>query len=182
MEAEPLDIHLQNIELKNLDIHKFDEARNLDVETYIYWAKSGFKTFKNEIAAHIDTEFELNIIQNQDTSFIKHKHFEFHTDILFDGITGLLKIAPSGIKMENGDFKVHGSIQTKNEMALDLHVNGTKPNFDMLIAFAPEDLIPTLELYNNAGEFYFHADIFGPIMNGHLPSIYAEFGANNAFL
>lgn len=181
-EEEPLEIHLKDIELKNLDIHTLDEENNLDIETFIYWAKSGFKTASNEIDAHIDTEFELNIIQDQDTSFIKHKHFEFHTDVLFNELSGLLSIAPSGIKMENGDFKVHGSIETEKEMALDLHVNGTKPNFDMLIAFAPEDLIPTLEKYNNAGEFYFNADVVGPTANGQMPFIDLQFGASEAFL
>lgn len=182
VEVEPLAIHLKNIELKNLDIHKFDEANNMDIETFIYWAKSGFQTAKNEIVAHIDTEFELNIIEDQDTSFIKHKHFEFHTDVVYNELSGLLEIAPSGIKMENGDFKVQGSVQTKEDMTLDLHVNGTKPNFDMLIAFAPEDLIPTLERYNNAGEFYFNAAIVGPTGNGQVPFIDVEFGANKAFL
>jgi len=181
-EEEPLDIHLKDIEFKNLDIHKFDESDNLDIETYIYWAKSGLKTTKDEIDAHIDAEFELNIIQDQDTSFIKHKHFEFHTDVLFNELSGLLEIAPSGIKMENGDFNIHGSIDTKQDMVLDLHVNGTKPNFDMLIAFAPEDLIPTLERYNNAGEFYFNADIVGPTSKDQMPFIDVEFGANEAFL
>lgn len=182
VEEEPLDIHLKNIELKNLDIHKLDESNNLDIETYLYWAKSGVKTANNEIEVHIDTEFELNIIQDQDTSFIKHKHFEFHTDVLYNELSGLLKIAPSGIKMENGDFKVHGNIETKKEMELDLHVNGTKPNFDLLIAFAPEDLIPTLESYNNAGEIYFNADVIGPTTNNQMPFIDAEFGANEAYL
>ncbi|MEJ6776158.1 MAG: AsmA-like C-terminal region-containing protein [Crocinitomicaceae bacterium] len=181
-EEEPFEIHLKDIELKNLDIHKFDESNNLDIETFIHWAKSGLKTANNKIDAHIDAEFELNVIQAQDTSFIKDKHFEFHTDILFDKLSGLLEIAPSGIKMENGDFKIHGSIQTKQDMELDLHVNGTKPNFDMLIAFAPEALIPELERYNNSGEFYFHSDIVGATTNGQMPFINLEFGANEAFL
>ncbi len=181
-EEEPLEIHLKNIELKNLDIHKLDEADNLDIETYIYWAKSGFKTGNNEIAAHVDTEFELNIIQDQDTTFIKKKHFEFHTDILLNEVSGLLEIAPSGLKLENGDFKFNGTIETKQDMTLDLHVNGSKPNFDMLIAFAPENLIPLLENYYNAGEFYFHADIVGPATNGQIPFIDVEFGADEAFL
>ncbi len=182
VEEEPLDIHLKDVELKNIDIHKLDEESNLDIETYIYWAKSGIKTVEHEIEAHIDTEFELNIIEGQDTSFINHKHFEFHTDILFNNLTGLLEIAPSRIKMENGDFKVQGTVETEKDMTLDLHVNGTKPNFDMLIAFAPEDLIPTLESYNNAGEFYFNADVVGPAANGAMPFIDVTFGANEAFL
>ncbi len=179
---EPFDVHLKSIELKNLDIHKLDEESLLDIDTYIFWAKSGIKTIENEVYAHIDTDFELNIIQDKDTSFIKHKHFEFHTDVLFDKLSGLLEIAPSGIKMENGDFKIHGNIQTKEDMALDLHVNGTKPNFDMLIAFAPEDLIETLERYNNAGAFYFNADIVGPTSDGQMPFIDVNFGADEAFL
>ncbi|GAB5554481.1 MAG: hypothetical protein Sapg2KO_40720 [Saprospiraceae bacterium] len=181
-ESAPLDIHLKNIELKNLDIHQFDEGSKLDIETYIYWAKSGFETADNEIDAHIDTEFELNIIQDQDTSFIKHKHFEFQTDVLFNQVSGLLEIDPSKIKIENGDFNVYGIIEMKKDMALDLEVYGTKPNFDMLIAFAPEALIPTLEQYNNAGEIYFNADVIGPIANGQMPFIDVQFGASEAFL
>ena len=182
VEEKPIDIHLKDIELKNVDIHKLDEGNNLDIETYIYWAKSRIKTFENKVEAHVDSEFELNIIEGQDTSFIKHKHFEFHTDVLFDNLSGLLEIAPSGIKMENGDFKIQGSVETKKDMAMDLHINGTKPNFDMLIAFAPEDLIPTLESYNNAGEFYFNADVVGSTANGAMPFIDITFGANEAYL
>ena len=181
-EEEPMDFHLQSIELKNLDIHKLDESSNLDVETFIYWAKGGFKTGKDEIAAHIDTEFELNVIEDHDTTYIKHKHFEFHTDILFNEASGMLNIEPSGIRMEHGDFRIHGSVDTEKDMSLDLHVNGDKPNFDMLIAFAPEDLIPVLERYNNAGRIYFHADITGPTANGQMPFIDAEFGAEEAFM
>ena len=33
--AAPLDIHLKNIELKNLDIHQFDQGNKLDIETLI---------------------------------------------------------------------------------------------------------------------------------------------------
>jgi hypothetical protein len=179
---EPLDIHLQRIEFKNLDVHNLNESDHLDIETFIYWAKSGLEISNNKITAHTDTEFELNIIQDQDTSFIKHKHFEFHTDIVFDEVSGLLEIAPSGIKMENGDFKVEGSVQTKQDMTLDLHVNGVKPNFNLLIAFAPEDLIPALERYSNAGEFYFHADVVGPTANDQMPFIDLVFGADKAFL
>ncbi len=179
---EPLEIHLKNIELRNLDIHKLYEEDNLDIEAFIYWAKSGFKSGDNKIEAHIDTEFELNIIDDYDTTFIKHKHFEFHTDIVYDEVSGLLEIAPSAMKLENGEFNVYGNIETKQDMSLDLHANGSKPNFDLLIAFAPEDLIPVLERYNNAGNIYFRADVIGPTSDGQMPFIFAEFGADEAFM
>ncbi|MEM9024593.1 MAG: hypothetical protein AAGB22_12680, partial [Bacteroidota bacterium] len=149
-ESAPVDIHLKKIELRNLDIHKLNEASDTDVETFIYTAVGGFKTEEELLNVHIDTEFELNVIDQGDTTFIKHKHFEFHTDITIDDETGLIAIQPSGITMEHGDFELEGSLDIKHDMTVDLAIRGTKPNFDMLIAFAPEDLIPVLERYNNA--------------------------------
>ena len=181
-EEEPMDIHLKNIELRKLDIHKLDEATNTDVETFIYWGKGGFNTGNGLISAHIDTEFELNVIDNGDTTYIHHKHFEFHTDVILDENTGLLTIKPSGLTMEHGEFELEGSLDTKNDMNVDLAVKGTKPNFDMLIAFAPEDLIPVLERYKNAGKIYFNAVVRGPTLHGQMPLIDAKFGASEAFL
>jgi len=179
---EPMDIHLKNIELRNLDIHKFDETTNIDVETFIYSAKGGFKTQGEIINAHIDTDFELNVIDNGDTTYINKKHFELHTDIGYNEETELLNIQPSGIRMEHGDFDIMGSIDIQKDMTLDLEVKGTKPNFDMLIAFAPVDLIPVLERYKNAGNIYFNASIKGPTLHGIMPFIEAKFGASQAYL
>ena len=175
-------IHLKKVEFRNLDIHTLDEATNTDVEKYVYTGSGGFKQKENIIAAHIDTDFELNVIKAGDTTFINKKHFEVHTDIIFNETTGVLDIEPSGIVMENGDFELEGSIDTKNDVDLDLSIKGTKPNFDMLIAFAPADVIPILDKYKNAGEIYFNASIEGPANEGNRPFINASFGAGKAFL
>ena len=180
--GSPINVHLHKIELKNLDIHQREESTNLDIETLIYWAKGGFNTGKEQIAAHIDSEFELNIINDRDTSYFKHKHFEFHTDLVFDETNGMLSFKPSGITMEHGDFQLEGSIDTKNDMTLDIAVKGTKPSFDMFIAFAPEELIPVLERYENAGKIYFNAILEGPTTNGRQPFIDVTFGASEAYL
>lgn len=179
---EKIDIHLKKIELKNLDIHQREEATNLDIETFIYSAKGGFKTGNDLIDAHIDTEFELNVMSNGDTTYLKNKHFELHTDLTFNEKTGMLTFKPSGITMEHGDFELEGNIDTKNEMNLDLALKGTKPNFDMFIAFAPVELIPVLERYENAGKIYFNAAVKGPTTLGRQPFIDADFGASEAYL
>ncbi len=181
-EAPPTNIDLQKIKLRNLDIHKLDEATNTDVETYIYQGKGGFSRENEILKAHIDADFELNVIKNKDTTFIRHKHFEAHTDLVFNELTGILDIKPSGIVLEHGDFELEGTIDTKNDVDLDLSIKGTKPNFDMLIAFAPSDLIPVLERYKNEGDIYFNASIKGPANAGNRPLINAEFGAGEAFL
>lgn len=181
-ETPTTNIHLKKIQLKNLDIHTLDEATNTDVEKFIYAGKGSFSQKDSIIAGHIDTDFELNVIKNKDTTFIHKKHFEVHTDLVFNEYTGILDIHPSGIVMENGDFELEGSIDTKKDVYLDLAIKGTKPNFDMLIAFAPTDVIPVLEKYKNAGEIYFNARIQGASNKGNRPSINASFGAGKAFL
>ncbi|MBL0685480.1 AsmA family protein [Aquimarina mytili] len=181
-ETPTTNIHLKRVKLKNLDIHTLDEATNTDVEKFIYTGKGGFTLKDSIIAGHIDTELELNVIKDGDTTFIRKKHFEIHTDLEFNEYTGILDISPSGIVMENGDFELEGAIDTKNDVDLDFYIKGTKPNFDMLIAFAPTDVIPVLEKYKNAGEIYFNARIHGPANKGNRPFISAKFGAGKAFL
>lgn len=175
-------VHFKKIEFKNLDIHHIDESTNTDFETFIYSGQGGFELNDNNITGHIDTDFELNVIKDKDTTFIHKKHFEVHTDVEFNHKTGMLQIEPSRIVMENGDFELEGSVDTKKDFDLDLLVKGTKPNFDMLVAFAPVEVIPYLEKYDNAGEIYFNASIQGPSIKGNQPFIDAKFGASEAFL
>lgn len=94
----------------------------------------------------------------------------------------MLAFEPSGITMEHGDFELEGSIDTRHDMTLDLSVKGTKPSFDMFIAFAPTEIIPVLERYENAGNIYFNATVKGPTTNGRQPYLEANFGASEAFL
>ena len=181
-EGEPMNVHLRKIKLRHIDIHKFDEATNTDIETFIYSANGGFKVDEELISAHIDTEFQLNVFKNGEKTYVHHKHFELHTDVVFNESTGMLQIKPSGITMEHGDFDLEGVLDTKNEMNIDLVVKGSKPNFDMFIAFAPEDLIPLLERYKNQGKIFFNGIVQGPLSTGKMPFIEANFGASEAFL
>lgn len=180
--SEPTNLSLNKIKFKNLDIHTLDEATNTDVEKFVYTGSGGFSRKDNIISGHVDTDFELNVIKDGDTTFINKKHFEIHTDLIFNENSGILDIQPSGIAMENGDFELEGSIDTKNDVDLNLLIKGVKHNFDTFIAFAPADLIPVLERYNNAGDIYFNASIQGPANKGNRPAINATFGAGKAFL
>ena len=180
--SEPLHVHLKAIELKNISIKKIDESKILEVQSTIFWAKGGFESSETKTAAHIDTEFELNIIENSDTTYIKHKQFEFHTDIELNEGTGLLTIAPSALIMESAEFELSGKVDTKNNMDLNLEIKGNKPNFDLFMAFAPTELIPVLRRYENAGKIYFNAKVEGPSALGYNPYFEVNFGASEAFL
>ena len=177
-----INIQLESIKLNNLDIHKKDEKENTDLETFIYTANGGFNINSQQISGHVDTEFKMNLIDNGDTTYIKNKHFNLKTNLSFNEATGLITIDPSNLTMEHGDFELEGTVDTKNDVDLDLKIKGTKPNFDMLIAFAPEDIIPVLERYKNAGEIYFNAIVQGATLNQQVPFFDVNFGASKAFL
>lgn len=181
-EGSAIEVHLKKIVLENLAFHYLKEADQQNIEVRIFSAKGGFSTSERNTAAHVDSEFELNIIEEGDSTYFKHKHFEFHTDFNYDHDSGLLAFKPSGIKMEHADFEVEGTIDTKQELNMDLTIKGTKPSFDLFFAFAPSELIPVLERYENAGKIYFNASIEGPVTEGRQPFINASFGADEAFL
>jgi hypothetical protein len=181
-DSDPLHVHLKSIELKEFVIRKRDKSNGLNVEGHINWAEGGFESSKEHIKAHVDTEFELNIIKNGDTTYVKQKQFKFQSDLDFNESTGIMNIAPSSIDMDYAQFEISGTIDTKNRMDVDLEIKGSQTNFELFVAFAPDDLLPILKRYDNAGEIYFNATINGPSAVGYDPLIQASFGASEAFL
>ncbi|MEM0999419.1 MAG: AsmA-like C-terminal region-containing protein [Bacteroidota bacterium] len=174
-------LHLKSVQLKNLDIHQFDEIEVVDVETYVHDATASFKSAEDHVLAELESNFELNVIDHYDTTFIRHKHFFIDAHMDFDKGTQLLTIDESQLNLEHGEFTMEGSIDAADSMNIDLQVHGNKPNFDLLIAFAPTELIPTLERYENAGEIFFEADVKGkPI--GRLPLFKVDFGCKKAWV
>ncbi len=179
--SDPLHLDLKSLKLNNIDIHKTNELTNTDVEAYVNSAKLRFRMKGNHTLMRLDSKFELNLMQDGDTTFIKHKHFEVNTKLDYDAELAMLKIAPSSVQLELGDFSLEGQVSLKDDMDIDLQVHGAKPNFDLLIAFAPEELIPTLKTYDNKGKVFFEATVKGPTANGAMPAIRADFGCEDAF-
>ena len=180
--AAPFDIHLKSIVLKNVDVHKLNEITDTEIDLYVNNAQAKFKQKKGHVLARLDSKFELNVLQSCDTTFVKHKHFELHTRLDFDSDALVLKIAPSKLKLETADFAIEGLLDIKNDMYTDLKVKGSKSNFDIFIAFAPETLIPTLKSYENKGKIFFEASVKGKTANGQMPAIRADFGCEEGFI
>ena len=178
---EEFHIDLQKIKIKNVDILKTNLADTLTIEAFIDKAESHFKKNETQIKMRLDAAFVFNIIKDKDTTFVKNKHFELATDFSFHKKTNILKFEPSTVKLENGLFGMQGSIDIDDDFNMNLNFTGKKPNFDLLIAFAPEDLIPTLKKYDNQGEIFFSATIKGKSSNGNLPAVEVKFGCKNGF-
>lgn len=151
------------------------------VEAFIEKAKMKFKSADKHLYAFLDTQFELNVILNGDTTFFKHKHLDIHTELDYFETSEILQVKPSEIKLENSSFSGEGSVDINDDMNLDLSFKGEKPNFDLFIAFAPEELMPVLEQYDNAGKIFFDAKVTGKSANGNIPLVEANFGCEDAY-
>ncbi|MCH2022134.1 MAG: AsmA-like C-terminal region-containing protein [Saprospiraceae bacterium] len=178
----PFSLEIESIKLHNVDVHKFNESTKIDLDIYVNDAKAQLQINNTHTLIDIDSRFEMNLIKNEDTTFIKHKHFELTSKFDFDTEKQLIQFERSNIKLEMGEFNIEGFFDIANNQNLDIKVHGTKPNFDLLIAFAPEELIPTLESYENRGEVYFDATVKGSTLYGSIPKINVVFGCKKGFL
>jgi hypothetical protein len=172
---------IQSIQLERIDLLKLNEENDILIDAFIDDAKSNFKTSPQHVTVSLDSRFQINVIIGGDTTFVKHKHFDIETKLDFDQVSQVLTIQPSELKLEKALFKMDGTVDLDDDMNLDIKFHGNKPNFDLFIAFAPEELVPTLERYENAGKIYFEASIKGKSINGHNPLVMADFGCEDAF-
>lgn len=179
---EEFHLKLSQIACENIDVHKLNEENNLIIDALLYDAKAKFSTKPEHTYVFFDAAFELNLIQDGDTTFIKHKHFDVHTQFDYLTLEEVLNISPTSIHLENSEFALEGSIDFKNDFDLDLLLSGKKENFDLIIAMAPEEMVPVFERYQNKGTLFFESTVKGKSIHGNLPAIEASFGCENGYL
>ena len=179
---EEFHLNLRSVQLENIDITKINEENLITVELFINKAKSRFETSNEHLGVSIDSKFVVNVIKDRDTTFFKHKHVFFKTELDLDKKQNKLVIKPSDFDLEHALFDFQGSVDLKNEANLNLILSGHKPNFDIFMALAPEELLPTLSKYDNSGKIYFDALIKGPVANGKVPKVEVNFRCENAML
>lgn len=179
--SEEFHMDLKKIKLSNVGISKYNEENEVLIDFSVSKGQFRFKTSEEHLIIGMDANFDLNVLKGEDTTYIKKKHFDIETHLDFNKKNHVLFIEPSEIKLEKASFGMDGKIDIDNDMEMDIKFHGNKSNFDLLIAFAPEELIPTLKMYENEGKVFFDASIKGKSMNGHTPLIEAAFGCENAY-
>lgn len=179
--GEEFHMDIQHIQLEDVDLTKLNEENNILIESFINQMTAKFKTSNNHLIVGMRGKFNLNVLKDGDTTFIKHKHFEIKTVFEYLNDQQLLTVLPSEVTLEKALFRMDGSVDLDDDMNLDIAFHGNKPNFDLFIAFAPEELVPVLERYDNAGKIFFEATVKGKSINGHSPQVNASFGCEEAF-
>lgn len=177
-----LHLDLKKLRLIDLLISKRNETDSMHLELYVHNALASFKTEPQHLFTKLKGKLELDMMNGDDTlKFFRHKHLIIDAELDFDKEKELLKIPPSELMLEGVSFSAAGTVDLKNEADLNLAINGTKSDFDLLFAFLPEELAQYMQRYKNAGDLYFDASIKGKSINGNTPLITARFGCKNGY-
>ncbi|MFN6037166.1 MAG: AsmA-like C-terminal region-containing protein [Bacteroidota bacterium] len=179
-EKDNLKINLKKIKIINVDINKLNQMNNIKIDLFINNLNASFKASPEHLAIGCESKFLMNILKNGDTTFFKHKHIDLKAKLDFDKIKKILNIEPSDVRMENSDFNMAGRINIHNDMDLALKFGGRKSNFDLLIAFAPEEAYEFFNRFENKGNVYFTANVNGKSINGFQPQVKVFFGCRAA--
>jgi len=174
--AAPLNLDVQRIKLRDIDLHNISEATGTDVDAFIERAQARLSLQDVHTFVGLDAQLEMNLIVDGDTTYLKRKPVALQIELDYDSEQTELRIFPSELMLAGADFRVEGLVALGRNPYLDLKVDGAKPNFDLLIALAPDELIPTLQGYDNRGEVFFEATVKGRLAPGRLPRLEARFG------
>ena len=179
--SEALNLKLKSIQLENVDISKFNEVNKTKIDLFIKKGEIGVEMNEDQALLHADMNYILTIIKDSKSTFFRDKHGTLNTDLSFDFKTMFLDFAPSQISVEKALFEFEGHIELTNEYSIDFNLRGRKPNFDLFLSFAPEELAPVFKRYENSGDVFFNASIQGPTLNKQ-PHIEARFGCKETYI
>ena len=179
---EEFHLDLRSVQLEKIDISKLNGSNGMMVETFITHAESRFRTSADHLMISLDSKLVLNVVQGGDTTFFKHKHIDIDTKLDYDKKEEKLSITASTLQLEHVNLGFEGSADFTGDPDLDIRISGNKPNFDLFMAFAPEELLPALAKYDNKGRINFNASIKGKVTAHQMPHILVEFSCQDAFL
>ena len=119
--SESVHFDINEIILEQIDIKKENVLQKTIVEVDAENGKAQFSYQKKHIALKLDTKFLLNVFKNNKPTFIHQKHFELHTDFIFDRATHLLTFKKTSVELEHAQFEMKGKIDVDNDMFVDLN-------------------------------------------------------------
>ena len=179
---EDLHVDLKAISIENIDISKLNEETNLKLDIFINKAKSKFKSDKKNIDFRLETDFFISVLQDGDSTFFKHKHIHFDTKFSYKKATKMAVFNETQVELEKAVLDFNGSVRLNNDVYVDLKLKGHKPDFNLFLAVAPEELKESLNSFENRGKIYFNATVKGKTANGNRPAIEAHFGCKEGYI
>ena len=179
--SESINFALNKIDLDHIVVGFHRPAIEVSYQFDFEHIHSKYKS-KNELMdVDLDTKFLGSIFKKGKPTLMNKRQFELKTDLKYNTMIQKIELANTQFSLEHIFLDLAGYVELEGERNIDLKVRGKQDNFNLLIAFAPKELIPTLRSYDNKGKIYFNADVNGSMKDGQMPAINAEFGCDEGF-
>jgi predicted small secreted protein len=177
---EEFHFDLQSIALENVEIDKIN-PEDLEFEVMVNKAQIGLRSKKEHLYLSLKTDFNLSMIDQGDTTFLNNKPFSINSVLDYNKMVDSLIIPPSDVNIGNVRFDFGGGIDLKDDVNVDVYLSGKKSDFSLIIALAPDDLIPVFKTFENRGDVFFDASIKGKSAFGFTPQVEARFGCKEGY-
>lgn len=170
---------LKELIFSNMDIHKIN-AQGLEFDTYFNQANIGLKSKEDHVYFSVTSDFNLSMIDHGDTTFLRRKNMKVNTVLDYFKEKEEIRVSPSEVNIDKAKFQFEGTIDVMDDFNVDLTFSGQKPDFSLLIALAPDDIVPVLKSFDNRGEVFFDASVKGPTLH-ETPAVEARFGCKEGY-
>ena len=172
-------IKLKTVSIENIYISKYNETNKLKIEAKFKKIETQIDGSHKHFNLNLNTHFNLTVAKDLQKTFLDNKNFELSTQLKLDQVKNLIQIEPTLVKVAQSTFNLNGTIGLVQNLPLDLHFKGEKPNFNLFIDLAPPEIAVKLNQFKNKGKVYFNGSIKGESSNGKIPKIDIDFGCLN---
>ncbi len=180
-ESATFQFNLEKLVLEDLHIRLYNSEQKGGIEANFEFAKVKLTNKTDWSLADLNTRFFITLFKDGKEPQFKNKSFEIKTNVQYFKENSLIKIAPSEFEFEKVILNLEGSVELAGNQEVDLKIAGQKDNFDLLIALAPNNVLPILSSYANKGKIFLDAQVKGSTKDGKIPAINATFGCNEGF-
>lgn len=179
--SSAMKLKIEDIVFEDVALRKENLTNGIKAEALVKNLKAHLEILNDAIEISIDANAVFTLYEYNRPTFLKDKVLTLNTNVSYNTIEELLRFNKGNFGINDALFKVAGTADLNNDLELNLKLDGLKKDFDMFLAFAPDELAPALTRYDNAGEIFFSVDINGKSINGYQPLINARFGCKEAF-
>jgi hypothetical protein len=177
-----LDLDLNKIVLKNMNVSYFDKQSRQQVVSHIDRIQSSFSNDSTKIFSNLQGALIVDYTRPDDSAIFRHKHLESDIKLSYTKSTKLFTIDLCKLKLEDAVFNISGTADLLNDNIVDLKFSGDKPDFKQLFAFAPEKLSKELKHFKYNGLLNFSGTVKGKLNGDRQPRIDLSFSCKNAWL
>ncbi|MCC5915852.1 MAG: AsmA family protein [Cryomorphaceae bacterium] len=179
--SSEVDFNIQSASIENVLFIFDDSIAKREYDLHLDQLKLTFRSEKSHLYIDIQSDLVLDIIENGELTFFHDKQLHLNWKWDWDKPKGIINVFPSKTGIGAASFILEGMIDLENDLYLDLHLKGEKPDFALFTAFAPPEIEKALAIYQNAGRIYFDGKIQGRAKGEQVPRITANFGCENVF-